>query len=366
MAAFAIDVKRNREATKNLDPAWVIKPLVLGKAANCEYEVVADSGMTPLSDFMLFAGPMGIESILVLTVSMAKALDAIHSAGIIHRNINPACIWSDSSLTRVVFSDFSRSVHLSEAVEASRAVPLLDTRFLAPEQMGPFLSLVDGRADLYAVGAVAYSLLCGSAPIQDAVPLDRTGTPAAARLLKGDVPEGLSAVVMKLLSQDPQQRYQTTKGALHDLSYCLEQLRASGRVDTFALGSRDAAPGFDIPDKLFGRENELRQLVEALVRVRAGASELVLISGPAGIGKSKLASHNVSTGTERFYFGRTELNSYISVSAAAIGGLPVLASALSYFDSYRRGTANVIEEAQRDFFGRVDSTDSHHGPWDGA
>ncbi|QRM55763.1 NADP-dependent phosphogluconate dehydrogenase [Sinorhizobium sp. BG8] len=59
------------------------------------------------------------------------------------------------------------------------------------------------------------------------------------------------------------------------------------------------------------------------------------------------------------------------VSAAVLGGLPVpaLASALGYFDSYRRGrgTANVIQ-AQRDFFGahgfdRVDGKDSHHGPW---
>lgn len=59
------------------------------------------------------------------------------------------------------------------------------------------------------------------------------------------------------------------------------------------------------------------------------------------------------------------------VSAAALGGLPVsaLASALGYFDSYRRGrgTANVIQ-AQRDFFGahgfdRIDGADSHHGPW---
>jgi 6-phosphogluconate dehydrogenase len=59
------------------------------------------------------------------------------------------------------------------------------------------------------------------------------------------------------------------------------------------------------------------------------------------------------------------------VSAAVLGGLPVpaLASALGYFDSYRRGrgTANVIQ-AQRDFFGahgfdRVDGADSHHGPW---
>ncbi|WP_457579553.1 AAA family ATPase [Ensifer adhaerens] len=104
------------------------------------------------------------------------------------------------------------------------------------------------------------------------------------------MPEGLAAVIMKLLSQDPQQRYQTTKGALHDLSCCLERFRESGRVDTFALGSRDAAPGFDIPDNLFGRDNELRQLLEALARVRAGATALVLISGPAGIGKSKLVS----------------------------------------------------------------------------
>ena len=59
------------------------------------------------------------------------------------------------------------------------------------------------------------------------------------------------------------------------------------------------------------------------------------------------------------------------VSAAMLGGLPApaLASALGYFDSYRRGrgTANVIQ-AQRDFFGahgfgRVDGADAHHGPW---
>jgi AAA ATPase domain len=106
-----------------------------------------------------------------------------------------------------------------------------------------------------------------------------------------DLPVPLSYVVMRLLAKTAEDRYQTAAGLETDLLHCLTQWEMHARVDSFALRTCDVADRLLIPEKLYGRENELSTLKAAFSRVVAsGSPELVLVSGYAGVGKSSLVN----------------------------------------------------------------------------
>jgi predicted ATPase len=96
---------------------------------------------------------------------------------------------------------------------------------------------------------------------------------------------------MKLLAKTAEERYQTAAGIEADLRRCLAEWESLGRIDPFPLGTQDVSDRLLIPEKLYGRESEIETLLAAFDRVvTGGTSELVLVSGYAGIGKSSVVN----------------------------------------------------------------------------
>jgi PAS domain S-box-containing protein len=115
--------------------------------------------------------------------------------------------------------------------------------------------------------------------------------PVSARERVEGLPEPICAIIMKLLAKDPEERYQTAAGLESDLRRCLSAVESEGRIEPFPLGAHDATDRLLIPEKLYGREKEIGLLLTAFDRiVREGTSELVLISGYSGVGKSSLVN----------------------------------------------------------------------------
>jgi len=103
------------------------------------------------------------------------------------------------------------------------------------------------------------------------------------------IPQPLSAIIMRLLAKNAEDRYQTAAGLVADLQRCLALWQTHGRIDSFPLGADDLSDRLLIPEKLYGREREVDTLLEAFDRVVAGGRpELVLVSGYSGVGKSAL------------------------------------------------------------------------------
>ncbi|MEP0798051.1 AAA family ATPase [Trichocoleus sp. DQ-A3] len=73
-----------------------------------------------------------------------------------------------------------------------------------------------------------------------------------------------------------------------DLEECLVQLQRHGKSEYFLPGQRDKSGQLFIPQKLYGRETEVTTLMDAFDRVSAGTTEMMLVSGYSGIGKSCL------------------------------------------------------------------------------
>lgn len=149
--------------------------------------------------------------VIHIGAEVATALAAAHRAGVIHRDIKPANILlSDDG--RVMVTDFGIAKVL-DAPDLTRTAQVLGTvKYLAPEQVegGP----VDGRTDIYALGAVLYEMLCGEPPFRAETPaalalarMHRDPTRPSAILPR--VPVDLDDTIMRALARTPAQRWST-------------------------------------------------------------------------------------------------------------------------------------------------------------
>ena len=166
---------------------------------------------------------------------------------------------------------------------------------MSPEQTGRMNRSMDTRSDLYSLGVTLYQMLTGVLPFAAADPLEWVHCHIARQPVapadRRAVPEPLSAIIMRLLAKNAEDRYQTAAGLEADLRRCLAQWQSHGRIDSFPLGADDLSDRLLIPEKLYGREREVDALLAAFDRVVAqGRPELVLVSGYSGVGKSSVVN----------------------------------------------------------------------------
>src|SRR5271155_679770 len=167
---------------------------------------------------------------------------------------------------------------------------------MAPDKTGGMNPPTNPPPDLYALGVTLYQMLTGSLPFTAADPMEwvhchiaRKPVPPSERL--ETVPAQLSALILKLLAKDAEERYQTAAGMERDLRSCLAAWEAEHRIDAFPLGRQDTADRLLIPQKLYGREREIETLLAAFDRVvTSGRPELGVVSGYSGIGKSAVVN----------------------------------------------------------------------------
>jgi serine/threonine protein kinase len=222
----------------------------------------------------------------------------VHERGLIHKDIKPANILVDPASGGVWLMGFGIASRLPREHQAPAPPEVIagTLAYMAPEQTGRMNRSVDSRSDLYALGVTFYEMLTGRLPFTAADPMEwvhchiaRQPVPPNERVAR--VPEALSAIVMKLLAKTAEQRYQTAAGLASDLRRGLEEWESHGRIDPFPLGAHDASDRLLIPEKLYGREREVDALVAAFDRVVAqGSTELMLVSGCSGIGKSSVVN----------------------------------------------------------------------------
>src|SRR6202789_843257 len=266
-----------------LGGSWAVKPLSLSKYNGQTVLVLEDPSGEPLNRQM--HGPMELRRFLQLAVGLATVLDQAHRQGLIHKDLKPANILMNSSTGQVRLTGFGIASRLPRERQNFKPPEVIagTLAYMAPEQTGRMNRSIDSRSDLYALGVSLYEMLTGELPFVASDPIEWVHCHIARQPMPPDkrvagIPGPLSGIVMKLLAKTAEDRYQTAAGLTVDLRKCLTEWESHRGIEPFPLGASDVSDRLMAPEKLYGREHEIKTLLGAFDRVVAnGAAVLVLV-----------------------------------------------------------------------------------------
>lgn len=241
-----------------------------------------------------------IEEFISIAIKIVDHLGKIHAANIIHKDINPANIVFNSQTGILKIIDFGIATLLKqENLSISSPQILKGTlAYISPEQTGRMNRSLDYRTDFYSLGVTFYELLTGRLPFETNDTLELlhchlAKNPQPPHEINSNIPLVISKLVMKLMRKGAEERYQSTRGIQADLQECSRQLETTGEIQEFAIATKDITQNFQISQKLYGREEEIAQLLKVFERVVARdlnpvQTELMLVTGYSGMGKTTL------------------------------------------------------------------------------
>ncbi|MEH1935827.1 MAG: ATP-binding sensor histidine kinase [Nostoc sp.] len=283
--------------TKNLNDTGIIQTYTLEPYQNGYILVMEDFGGISLKDY--FAKNNNVASLnefLQIAISLCEALDILSHHGIIHKDIKPANILINPETKQVKLIDFSIASLLPRETQTLISPNVLEgtLAYISPEQTGRMNRRIDYRTDFYSLGITFYELLTGKLPFQskDVMELVHCHIAKQPPFLgnREEISQVLCDIMSKLMAKNAEDRYQSALGLKFDLEICLHQLKEIGRIESFSIAQRDVCDRFIIPDKLYGRETEVENLLKAFERVSLGATEMMLVAGYSGIGKTAVVN----------------------------------------------------------------------------
>jgi predicted ATPase/class 3 adenylate cyclase len=287
-------LRREYRVTRRLRALGVLRVYGLEPWLSGLAMIEEDIGASSLDKQLKSFHGQRLERFFEVALPITRALVQVHDQ-VVHGDISPANILCNPATLDIRLTDFALASEINREHGSLSSEPLSDASlpYMSPERSGRMTRDLDHRSDLYSLGAVFYELLTGTRAL---VARDRpdwiyshvTRRPLPPIDVNPALPEVLSSIVLRLLEKNPEERYQSARGLLHDLEQCQLRWRAKGQIDVFSLGREDTQPQLAGPQRLCGREQEVSQLLRQFERAAQGGSVGVLVSGDAGVGKSAL------------------------------------------------------------------------------
>ncbi len=297
-------LKHEYSVAKKLEHENIVKALQLENSAEHYAIIFEDFGGISLRQYLESNRP-SLETILQVAIAITQALVYIHRKQIVHKDIKPANIIvknlsennSINSIYKPVIklTDFSIASCLEKEITQQINCNQLEgtLAYISPEQTGRMNRSLDFRSDFYSLGVMLYEMLTGQLPFISNDPLELIHAhiaeqPTSINKLNPNINTTVCAIVEKLMAKNAEDRYQSAEGLLADLQQCWKQLQATGTILNFTPGQLEVISQLLIPQKLYGRESQVQLLLNAFERMTKGNSELILVSGYSGIGKTSV------------------------------------------------------------------------------
>ncbi|MEG3907099.1 AAA family ATPase [Microcoleus sp. w2-18bC1] len=286
--------KREYEITQNINLPGVIDVYSFQNLENQWVIALEDFGGESLNQ-IIAKKQFTIAEFLHLAIEIVDILSQVHQQHIIHKDINPSNIVLNQQTGKLKLIDFGISTTLSQENPTFLNPNVLEgtLAYISPEQTGRMNRTIDYRTDFYSLGITFYELLTGQLPfptndVLELVHCHIAKQPTPPHELKPEVPPIISAIVLKLMAKNAEERYLSAYQIKADLQECLRQWQSKEQIDPFPIARHNISDRFQIPQKLYGREREISALLAAFERVSQGTSEMMLVSGYSGIGKTVL------------------------------------------------------------------------------
>jgi predicted ATPase len=304
-----LDVKRfKREAgsASALNHPNIVTIFELGEV-DSTYYIAMELIEGALLREMLRAGRIPLQTVIRIAAQIADGMAKAHVAGVVHRDLKPENLMVsrdglvkilDFGLAKLVRPDANPQLEV-ETVDLSQTEPgavLGTVPYMSPEQANGLP--LDFRSDQFSFGSLLYEMVTGkrafphqgAAEILAAILRDQ---PEAAASLNPQAPAPLCWVIDRCLAKNPKDRYDSTHDLARDLAAIRDRLPEAP--------SRHLAPRINtLPSQataFIGREREVAAVKELLLREDV---RVVTLTGPGGIGKTRLALQVASELRERF------------------------------------------------------------------
>ena len=229
-------------------------------------------------------------------IKIVNAIAQLHERKIIHKDICSSNIAINKKTDVLKLIDFgSASNFIKELGDNKLVWTQASLAYISPEQTGRINRMVTYKTDFYSLGITFFNMLTGRLPFPSIEPSELIFKHIASesphvKEIKPSVPSLIDEIVNKLMSKNPDERYNSALGILNDLERALGYWSETKAIPIFELGEKDVSEVFSIPEKLFGREEELYLVKEYFLRAVKGKFTVSYILGASGIGKSAFVS----------------------------------------------------------------------------
>ncbi|MCP5497780.1 MAG: AAA family ATPase [Leptospiraceae bacterium] len=288
-------LKREYGIAKKISSSGIIEMYNLETYGQGNVAIIMELFAESIDKFLLKEKRFTMDRFFAVVPILVRILGKSHYENVIHKDINPRNILLDSQTNKIKIIDFGISSELSRERQSLNVSERLEGSlpYISPEQTGRMNRELDYRTDYYSLGVTLFEMITGQLPFEAE---DMMGwvyshiskNPTQPSKINPEIPEAIEAIILKLMAKNAEDRYQSSYGLLKDIDECRKQWSKNRKIENFQPGKWDISEQFQIPQKMYGREKEVESLMSTFDKVVRGNTELLLVSGYSGVGKSAL------------------------------------------------------------------------------